>query len=601
MSAHAESTDELPPAAINRENLSEAWRLAGYLYPYRYAYGLAIACLLLANITSLAFPYAIGLLVDGSLRTFPAGESLAWYESINGVALFLLVVLAVDATLSFADVYLFQSVSQRCMADLRSDTFRRLLHLPLGFHHQHRVGDLTSRLVQDLSHLEDSLIHAIPQLLRQLGILLGATVLILLTSVHLTLFMLGTVSVMLVLAIVFGRIIRKYSKETQDKLAASNVIVEESLQGIATVKAFTGEKQEERRYQSALAEMVKTVMGAALARGLFTSFIVFALFGSVVAVMWFGAGLVQSGQLTIGDLTRFLLYTVYVNGAFGSFAELYSRLQKTLGATQRVREILREPEEVGGTKSSEPNPVRLRGEVELVDVRFRYPSRPEAEVLRGLSLIARPGERIALVGPSGAGKSTIINLVLRFYDPESGVVRIDQRDARGYALEELRSQMAIVPQDVLLFGGTIAENIAYGKPGATLAEIEQAAREANAHDFILAFPDGYETKVGERGVQLSGGQRQRVAIARAILRNPRILLLDEATSSLDLENESLVLQALDRLMEGRTCLIVAHRLSTVRRADRIYVMQDGVIVEADTHDALSTKLDGVYRRLAELH
>ncbi len=596
---HHDPEHDLPSAPINRQTLGEAWQLAGYLTPYRWTYLLAIACLLVANVTGLAFPYAIGLLIDGSLKvTTPTGD-LAWYQSINGVALFLLIILAIDAILSFAEVYLFQSVSQFAMADLRRDTFVRLLRLPLGFHHQHRVGDLTSRLVQDLSHLEDTLVHALPQLLRQACVLIGSVVLILLTSVQLTLFMLGTVTVMLVLAVLFGGIIRRYSKETQDRLAASNVVVEEALQGIATVKAFTGEKQEEARYQGALAALVRTVMGAAVARGLFTSFIVFAMFGSVVAVIWFGAGMVQREQITLGDLTRFLLYTLYVNGAFGSFADLYSRLQKMLGATQRVRELLREKPETGGPSS--PEPTRLHGEIELIDVRFRYPSRPEAEVLRGLSLVARPGERVALVGPSGAGKSTVIGLVLRFYDPESGVVRIDGRDAREYGLEELRERMAIVPQDVLLFGGTIAENIAYGKPGATATEIEEAARQANAHEFIVAFPDGYQTTVGERGVQLSGGQRQRVAIARAILRDPRILLLDEATSSLDLENEALVLQALDRLMEGRTCLVVAHRLSTVRQADRIYVIQEGVITEAGTHEDLHGRIDGVYRRLAELH
>jgi len=588
---------DLPPAAITRQTLGEAWHLAGYLSPYARTYVLAIVCLLVANVTGLAFPFAIGLLIDGSLS--PSDASAPWYRTLDGVALFLLVILAIDAVLSFAEVYLFQSVSQRAMADLRGDTFGRLLRFPLAFHHQHRVGDLTSRLVQDLSHLEDTLVHAGPQLLRQLVILVGSVVLILLTSVQLTLFMLVTVSAMLVLAIVFGNLIRRYSKETQDKLAASNVVVEEALQGIATVKAFTGEKQEEGRYETALASLVKTVMASAVARGLFTAFIVFAMFGSVVAVMWFGAGMVQRGSITLGELTSFLIYTMYVNGAFGSFADIYSRIQKTLGATQRVRELLREAIETGGPPS--PTSVRPRGEVELIDVRFRYPSRPDAEVLKGLSLVARPGERVALVGPSGAGKSTVIGLVLRFYDPESGVVRIDGRDAREYALDELRGHMAIVPQDVLLFGGTIAENIAYGKPGASQDEIEEAARQANAHDFIAAFPDGYKTTVGERGVQLSGGQRQRVAIARAILRDPRILLLDEATSSLDLENEALVLQALDRLMEGRTCLVVAHRLSTVRKADRIYVLQDGIIHEAGTHEELQTKIDGVYRRLAELH
>jgi ATP-binding cassette subfamily B protein len=594
------SAEPEPPVKFTRETLRDAWQLAGYLRPYRGLYILAIVCLLIANVTGLAFPFAIGRLIDGTLHGLqPGAEELAWYQRIDGIALILLGILAADALLSFADVYLFQLVSQSCMADLRRDTFGRLLRLPLGFHHRHRVGELTSRLVQDLSHLEETFVHALPDLLKQLGIAVGAAVLILITSVKLTVFMVASVSVMALLAIVFGRVIRRYSKDTQDKLAASNVVVEESLQGIATVKAFTGEKAEESRYATTLTELVQIAMRTAVARGLFTAFVVFALFGAIVAVMWFGAGMVQRKQLTLGELTTFLLYTVYVNGALGSFAEIYSRLQKSLGATQRVRDILREPEETGGEGSSTTTP--MSGEVELRDVRFRYPTRPEVGVLAGVSLVARPGERIALVGPSGAGKSTILALVLRFYDPESGTVLIDGRDVRDYPLEKLRSHMAIVPQDVILFGGTIAENITYGKPGATVGEIEMAARQANAHEFIVGFPDGYQTKVGERGVQLSGGQRQRVAIARAILRDPRILLLDEATSSLDLENEALVLQALDRLMEGRTCLVVAHRLSTVRQADRIYVLQDGTIQEAGTHEELSGRLDGVYRRLAELY
>ena len=320
----------------------------------------------------------------------------------------------------------------------------------------------------------------------------------------------------------------------------------------------------------------------------------------MVLVLWYGFRMVQADEMRLGDLASFMLYTMYAAGAMGSFADLYSQLQRTLGATQRVRELLEEKTE----EESAPPPVaavgRLRGDVAFENVGFRYPSRPDVEVLRGVNLAARAGQRVALVGPSGAGKSTVASLLLRFYEPESGRIVIDGRDARDYGLRELRGRMAIVPQDVLLFGGAIGDNIAYGRPGATETEVIEAARQANAHDFISAFPEGYQTRVGERGVQLSGGQRQRVAIARAILRNPAILILDEATSSLDSGSESLVLQALDRLMEGRTSLVIAHRLSTVRSADRIFVLKDGAVVEEGTHEALLARPEGVYRTLSLL-
>ena len=312
----------------------------------------------------------------------------------------------------------------------------------------------------------------------------------------------------------------------------------------------------------------------------------------------------EEGELTFGAMTRFLMYTMYIGGAIGGFVRLYGEIQRTIGATQRVRELLREePEDAAGAAAdniSRDGTGRIGGDIAFEGVTFSYPSRKEVVVLRNLSLTVKAGQRVALVGPSGAGKSTIVSLVLRFYDPDSGRVLIDGRDARDYPLRRLREQMAIVPQDVLLFGGTIANNIGYGRPGASQDEVEVAARRANAHDFIAAFPDGYETIVGERGVQLSGGQRQRVAIARAILRDPAILILDEATSSLDSESERLVQEALDVLMQGRTSVIIAHRLSTVRRSDRSYVIKEGEVVEVGTHAELLARPDGVYRTLSEL-
>ena len=475
----------------------------------------------------------------------------------------------------------------------------------MSFFSQSRVGELNSRLSADLTQIESTLIMAIPQMFRQTLLLMGGIALIAITSARLTLIMLGAIPPVIILAVVFGRKMRRNSRQAQDKLAETGIIVEETLQGIFNVKAFVNEAFEIGRYGRSMDAYLRVALHGARLRGGFIAFIVMALFGSIVVVLWSGATLLQSGRITIGEMTRFVLYTAFVAGAMGQFADLYSQLQKAVGATHRVRELLRElPEfavKMPGTAPAASVPRHaLRGEVEFRGVHFRYPSRPEAEVLKGISFAVRSGEKIALVGPSGAGKSTIISLLLRFYDPQQGELLVDGRPAPSYPLDWLRNQMSIVPQEALLFGGTIFENIAYGRPGAAEAEIIEAARLAHAHEFVSAFPEGYQTLVGERGVKLSGGQRQRVAIARAILKDPAILILDEATSSLDSESEGLVQLALDRLMENRSTFMIAHRLATVRRADRILVIQNGMLVESGTHSELNQQENGLYRRLAEL-
>jgi len=476
--------------------------------------------------------------------------------------------------------------------------------MPMAFFGKRRVGELTSRVSTDVAQLEGALIDALPQMFRQTIFLLGGVTMIAVTSGRLTLVMLCTLPLLIAAAMFFGRRLRRFARETQDQLAAANTIVEETFQAIASVKAFANEDFELGRYATANSRILSAAFNTARWRAVFVAFFIIALFGGIVIVLWFGAGLLQRGEITPGELTRFVLYTTFVAGAMGQSAELFSQVQKTVGASQRVRELLREPVEEGFEKGAKDDvkglPARLRGEVSFESVSFRYPSRAEVPVLREISLSARPGERIALVGPSGAGKSTMTALLLRFYDPESGRILIDGRDARSYPLRWLRHQMAIVPQDVLLFGGTIAENIVYGRPGADPAQVREAAVRANADDFIRAFPEGYETVVGDRGVKLSGGQRQRVAIARAILKDPAILILDEATNSLDSESEQLVQLALDRLMQGRTSFIIAHRLATVRNADKIAVVEGGRVVEVGTHDELSLRPDGLYRRLSSL-
>jgi ATP-binding cassette subfamily B protein len=593
---------ELPPVKITGESLREAARLYAYLLPYRGKFVAALLCLIVSSLMGLAFPYLTGRLIDSAQRALgeaPPEGGIFGGASVNGVSLMLLGALAVQATCSFWQTYWLADVGEHGLADLRLDIYSRLIHLPMAFFAQRRVGELTSRISADLSQINSALTGFLPQLLRQSVLLIGGVTLIALTSGRLTIVMLSSFPVLMIVAVLFGKRVRKLAREAQDKLADTHVIIEETLQGIANVKSFTNEAFETARYRSGVGAFVSAILRVARLRGAFGAFVTFAIFGSIVLVMWYGARLVEERVLSFGGLTQFLLYTMYVGGSVGSFAELYAQLQQTVGATQRVRELLRETPEEAEEKAV-AGLGRIAGRVRLEDVTFAYPSRKEVTVLRELSLAADAGKRIALVGASGAGKSTIIALVLRFYEPDAGRVLIDDRDVRDYPLKYLRSQMAVVPQDVMLFGGTIGENIAYGRPGATQAEIENAARLANAHDFIAGFPEGYQTVVGERGVKLSGGQRQRVAIARAILRDPAILLLDEATSSLDSESERLVQQALETLMRGRTSIVVAHRLATVRQADRIYVIKDGAIAESGTHAELITRPNGVYRTLSEL-
>jgi ABC transporter fused permease/ATP-binding protein len=600
-SPEEQALDRLPKAKLSRESLRETLSLYGYVRPYRLRFYSGLATLLVSASLGLAFPLLAGAMIDAALSPHGAIVPLLGALTLNQVAALLAGSVTLQALSSFNSSLAFNRVGQSALADLRRDCYQRLIALPMAFFGQRRVGELTSRVSTDIAQIEGALIDALPQLCRQSLFLVGGITLISLTSGRLTLVMLGTLPLLIAAAVFFGRRLRRYSRETQDQLAATNTIVEETLQAIASVKAFANEAFELARYQQANARVLGAALSAARWRAVFVAFFIVALFGGIVIVLWFGAGLLQAGTITAGQMTRFGLYTIFVAGAMGQSAELFSQIQKTVGATQRVRELLREPTEgVGGPTATFPLPGRLQGAVAFEQVNFRYPSRTEVQVLRDLTLAARPGERIALVGPSGAGKSTITALLLRFYAPESGHLRIDGRDAGDYPLAWLRGQMAIVPQDVLLFGGTIAENIRYGRPEADETAVREAARLANADEFIRAFPEGYGTLVGDRGIKLSGGQRQRVAIARAILKNPAILILDEATSSLDSEGERLVQLALDRLMEGRTTFIIAHRLATIRNADRIAVIDAGRVVESGTHDELSAKPDGLYRHLSSL-
>jgi ATP-binding cassette subfamily B protein len=567
--------------------------------PERARFLRAVAALLASMSLGLMFPFLVGHLVDAAIPSPVPPAPDAWKPGVDRVALILTGTLAVQALLTFFYSYAFNQVGESAVVRVRRELYARLLSLPMKFHGEHRVGELTSRLSNDLTLLSDTLAGTIPQALRQAMMLIGGVVMIALTSMRLSLVMLCSFPVLMLVAVFFGRKVRGVSRQAQDRLAESATIVEETFQGIANVKAFGNEAHEVRRYTAGLDAYLQTILRTARRRAGLVAFIILGIFGSIILVLWYGARLMQAGELSHGQLTRFTLYTIFVGGAVSSFAEVFSQLQKTLGANERVRELM---EERGETSNLEvaAAPLRLSGAVKVENVSFRYPSRPDLPVLRELSLEARAGERIALVGPSGAGKSTIVSLLLRFYEPDSGRILLDGQDARTLDLATVRGNMAIVPQEVLLFGGSIRDNIGYGRPTATEPEILEAARRAQCAEFIERFPERYATLVGERGVKLSGGQRQRIAIARALLKDPAILLLDEATSSLDSESEALIQQALAELLRGRTAFIVAHRLATVREADRIYVIEQGRAVESGTHDELIQRDGGTYRRLAEM-
>jgi ABC-type multidrug transport system fused ATPase/permease subunit len=466
----------------------------------------------------------------------------------------------------------------------------------MGFFDNRRVGELMSRMTSDVSTLSDMFSFVLAELLRQIIMLIAGTVIISFLAPKLTGFMLLTFPVLVILALIFGKRIRKLSKKTQDKLAEANVVVEESLQSISVVKSFTNELFEFNRYTTVLNEVVRVAIKSGRFRGLLISFIIFALFGGIVAVGWYGALLVQSGDLSTGELFSFVFYTGFIGGSIVGLSDIYAQVQRSIGASERLLEILHEEDE----HAQDTQPLHVRGEIEFDHVSFSYPSRKDFVVLKDLDFKILPGEKVALVGQSGSGKSTIINLLMRFYPSYEGSVRVDGRDVKDFQLTSYRTNIGIVPQEVILFGGTIEENIAYGKPGASQEEVREAARKANALDFIESFPEKFQTVVGERGVKLSGGQRQRIAIARAILKDPAILILDEATSSLDAESEHLVQGALEKLMEGRTTIIIAHRLSTIKKVDRIFVIKEGRLAETGSHAELTTMSNGIYSNLLKL-
>ncbi|MGB0934195.1 MAG: ABC transporter ATP-binding protein [Lishizhenia sp.] len=593
---------------LSKESIAKAKGIFAYLKPYRGAFAIGWIFLVLSSSAGLFFPYLLGQLLGGSdtsnSEILSGGNqefaSQINLENINTVALLLIILLLAQSIFSYFRVVIFTRVTENALRDIRKTAFDRLIHMPMDFFNKNKVGELTSRLSADINLVQETMRTTIAELFRQLIIVVGSIVFIALISWKLVLIMLCTVPVVAIFAVIFGRYIKKLSKQAQDAAAASNTIIEENLMGISNVKAFTNEAFAMMKYAKTIKSIRDLNIKSGNWRGLFVSFIITCLFGAIVFVIWQGLHMTEGPDATLsrGDFNSFVMFTVFLGASIGSLPDLYASSQKAIGATENLMQIIEEKTETE-TLEGKQTP-EITGKVEFLNVNFSYPQRKDVQVMNGLSLSANTGDTIALVGSSGAGKSTVASLLLNYYTINSGEIKFDDKRIEDIDVKHLRQHIAIVPQEVILFGGTIEENIAFGRQEATKEEIRKAAQQANALDFIESFPKGMQTEVGDRGIQLSGGQKQRIAIARALLKNPTILILDEATSALDSESEKSVQEALETLMEGRTSFVIAHRLSTIRKANTILVLENGTVVESGTHEALSELKDGVYANLSQL-
>jgi ABC-type multidrug transport system fused ATPase/permease subunit len=580
---------------ITKSSIKKAKGIFTYLKPYAGIYFIGWIFLVLSTSAGLVFPYLMGKLLGAGAETSNMSEAIGLIDmsNINNVAIALFVLFGFQSLFSFVRVVLFNNVTENALRDLRNDAFSKLVYMPMDFFNRNKVGELTSRLSSDIAQIQETLRTTIAEFFRQIIIVVGGILFLFFISWKLALIMLGTVPVMAIVAVIFGRYIRKLSKEAQDYIAESNSIVEEALTGIANVKAFTNEFFIFSNYKKSTQQTRDLNVRSGIWRGLFVSFIIFCLFGAIVFIVWRGLLMTQgpNPELNQEGFYQFVLFTIMMGASVGSLPDLYASVQKAIGATENLMDIIHQETEVQTNKGTRTD--KLSGRIQVENVHFSYPQRNDVEVLKGISFDVKENQTLALVGQSGSGKSTISNLLLQFYTLSEGSISFDGIPAKDMELNALRDQMAIVPQEVILFSGSIRENILFGNPNATEDEVIEAAKQANAWEFIDTFPNKLETEVGDRGIQLSGGQKQRIAIARAILKNPTILILDEATSALDSESERLVQDALDKLMKGRTSIVIAHRLSTIRNADQILVLQAGIIEESGTHQSLM-ELKGLY-------
>jgi len=587
---------------LSKDSLQKAKRIFSYMRPYRSQFLVGWIILFISSAIGLLFPLILGQLLGGETgedSSLTGILSLLSFDTANSFALGLFIIFGFQAILSFFRVVLFTNVTESTLRDIRKDAFQRLVYMPMDFFNKNKVGELTSRISSDITQIQTTLQTTIAEFFRQIVIIVGGIIFLAFISMKLALIMLGTLPVIIVIAVIFGKFIKRFSKEAQDEAANSNVILEEALMGISNVKSFTNETFMLTKFKKVIDSILALNIKSGLWRGVFISFIIFTMFGAIVFVIWQGLLMTQGAdpELARGDFFSFIMFTVMMGASFGALPDMYANIQKAVGATENLMTIIETESELelnNGKLTPE-----ITGVVAFESVNFSYPQRKDIEVLKNISFDIKENQTIALVGASGSGKSTIASLLLNYYPLASGQIKYNGVSASEIDTYHLRSSIAIVPQEVILFAGSIRENILFGDVNATNEAVHSAAKQANALEFIETFPEGMETQVGDRGIQLSGGQKQRIAIARAILKNPKILILDEATSALDSESEKAVQEALNKLMVGRTSFVIAHRLSTIKNANNIFVIENGEIIEKGNHDEL-IQLNGKYSNLVNL-